>query len=139
MGKPSIQKNAEQGHSVLEFALVAIPTVLMLLGVVVVGINLGRSVQAGQVCRDADSMFVRGVDFSQTGARQMLAHLGAGLNLQRAVRCVDGEQRLTVGGHRQGAHLPALEFGERRRGRKRKRSDALDWPLTAPDSVCALL
>jgi hypothetical protein len=82
MGKPFRKKSAEQGHSILEFALVAIPTVVMLLSVVIIGINLGRSVQAGQICRDADSMFVRGVDFSQTGARQMLAHLGAGLNLQ---------------------------------------------------------
>lgn len=82
MGKPSSRKRGERGHSILEFALVAIPTVLLLLSVVIIGINLGRSVQAGQICRDAGSMYVRGVDFSQTGAQQMLAHLGASLNLQ---------------------------------------------------------
>jgi hypothetical protein len=83
MGKASIRrKKTERGHSILEFALVAIPSVLLMLAVVIIGINLGRSVQAGQICRDAASMYVRGVDFSQTGAQQMLAHLGASLNLQ---------------------------------------------------------
>lgn len=70
------------GTSILEFALVAWPTVLMMLGVVVVGIDLGRSVQVAQICRDADSMFVRGVPLYQTGAQGVIVRLGQNLNLQ---------------------------------------------------------
>jgi hypothetical protein len=72
----------QKGTSVLEFALIIWPTVLMLMGVVVVGNQLGRAVEAGQVCRDADSMYVRGVDFSQTGNQAELARIGQALNLQ---------------------------------------------------------
>src|ERR1700693_5422329 len=72
----------EQGHSILEFALVAMPTVIMLMGVVVIGVDLGRSVQVTQICRDAGSMYVRGVDFSRTGNQQVLVRLGQSMNLQ---------------------------------------------------------
>jgi len=72
----------EQGHSILEFALVAMPTVTMLLGVVVVGVDLGRSSQVAEICRDADAMYVRGIDFSQTGNQQELVRLGQNMNLQ---------------------------------------------------------
>jgi Flp pilus assembly protein TadG len=82
MRLPTRSKRGERGHSIMEFALVAIPTVMLMLGVVVLGINLGRSVQVAQICRDAGSMYVRGVDFSQTGAQQLLARLGQNMNLQ---------------------------------------------------------
>ena len=78
----SRKNNRESGNAVLEFALVAMPTVLLLLGVVVVGINLGRAIEVGQICRDADSMYVRGVDFSQTAAQNLLVQLGQNMNLQ---------------------------------------------------------
>jgi Flp pilus assembly protein TadG len=76
------RKKREQGTSILEFALVAIPTVFMMLGVVVVGIDLGRSVQVAQICRDADSMFVRGVPLYQSAAQGIIVRLGQNLNLQ---------------------------------------------------------
>jgi hypothetical protein len=72
----------EQGHSILEFALLAMPTVTMLLGVVVVGIDLGRGVMVTQISRDAGAMYVRGLDFSQTGNQQVLVRLGQNMNLQ---------------------------------------------------------
>ena len=75
-------KKSESGHSIMEFALVAMPTVVMLLGVVVVGVDLGRSVESNQICRDAGAMFVRGLDFSQTGNQQVLVRLGQNMNLQ---------------------------------------------------------
>lgn len=78
------RRKNQKGTSILEFALIVWPTLLMLMGVVVVGNGLGRAVQAGQVCRDADSMYVRGVDFSLSGNRDELARLGAALNLQNA-------------------------------------------------------
>jgi hypothetical protein len=76
------KRKKQKGTSVLEFALIIWPTVLMLMGVVVVGNELGRAVQALQVCRDADSMYVRGVDFSQSGNQAELARIGQSLNLQ---------------------------------------------------------
>jgi hypothetical protein len=78
----SRQNRRESGNVVLEFALVAMPTVFLLMGVVVVGLNLGRAVEVGQICRDADSMYVRGVDFSTTAAQNLLVQLGQNMNLQ---------------------------------------------------------
>src|ERR1700680_1667856 len=76
------RKKKEQGTSILEFGLVAIPTVFMMLGVVVVGVDLGRSVQVAQICRAADSMFVRGVPLYSTAAQGTIVRLGQNLNLQ---------------------------------------------------------
>ena len=76
------RKRKDQGHSILEFALIAMPTVTMLLGVVVVGVDLGRSDQVTEICRDADAMYVRGVDFSLSGNQQELVRLGSNMNLQ---------------------------------------------------------
>jgi Flp pilus assembly protein TadG len=78
----SHKNRRESGTAALEFALVVFPIVLTLIGVVVVGINLGRAIQVGQIVRDADSMYVRGVDFSQTGAQNLLAQMGQNMNLQ---------------------------------------------------------
>ena len=83
-GRNSERRKNQKGTSILEFALIIWPTLLMLMGVVVVGNGLGRAVQAGQVCRDAASMYVRGVDFSLSGNRDELARLGSALNLQNA-------------------------------------------------------
>jgi Flp pilus assembly protein TadG len=76
------KNRSESGTAALEFALVVFPIVLTLIGVVVIGINLGRAIQVGQIVRDADSMYVRGVDFSQTGAQNLLAQMGQNMNLQ---------------------------------------------------------
>ncbi len=82
MKRISNRKTAQKGHSILEFALIAFPTLTMLFGTVVIGINLGRSVQVAQINRDSDAMFVRGIDFSQSGNQAELARLGQALNLQ---------------------------------------------------------
>jgi hypothetical protein len=75
-------KQTEKGVEILEFALVvAFILVPLLLGVVVIGINLGRAVQVAQVARDGGSMYVRGIDFSQSGNQAVLARLGQGLGL----------------------------------------------------------
>jgi len=76
------RRKNQKGTSVLEFSLIIRPTVPMLMGVVVVGNELGRAVEAAQVCRDADSMYVRGVDFAQSGNQAELARIGQALNLQ---------------------------------------------------------
>src|ERR1700687_4717074 len=76
-------KNKEKGSQILEFALVTLVLVPFMLGVVVIGLNLGRSVQVAQIDRDAGSMFVRGVDFSQTGNQDILIRLSQGLGMTR--------------------------------------------------------
>lgn len=76
------RNKAESGTAALEFALVAMPTVMMFVGVVVVGVNLGRAIEVAEICRSANSMYVRGVDFSQTSAQNLLVQLGQNMNLQ---------------------------------------------------------
>lgn len=78
----SLGNKKESGTAALEFALVAMPTVFMMLGVVVVGINLQQAIEVQEICRSADSMYVRGVDFSQTSAQNLLVQLGQSMNLQ---------------------------------------------------------
>jgi hypothetical protein len=80
--RASLKNRRESGTAALEFALVAMPIVLTLIGVVVVGINLARAVEVGQICRDADSMYVRGVDFSQTAAQNLLVQMAQNMNMQ---------------------------------------------------------
>lgn len=82
MPYPVKRLNKEKGNNILEFALVAMPTVIMLFGVVVIGLDLGRSVQVTQICRDAGAMYVRGLDFSQAGNQQVIVRLGQSMNLQ---------------------------------------------------------
>src|ERR1700736_3555485 len=82
MRRVAQRKKREQGTSILEFALVAIPTIFMMLGVVVVGIDLGRSVQVAQICRDAASMYVRGVPLYLSSAQGVIVRLGQNLNLR---------------------------------------------------------
>jgi hypothetical protein len=72
----------ERGNNILEFALIAMPTVIVMLGVVVLGVDLARSVEVAQVARDGGAMFVRGLDFSQTGNQQVLVRIAGPLNLQ---------------------------------------------------------
>jgi Flp pilus assembly protein TadG len=76
-----IQRKAERGTSVLEFAFVAPVLAIILMGVVVIGLNLGRATQVAQIGRDAGSMYVRGVDFAQTGNQQILVRLSQGLGM----------------------------------------------------------
>ena len=76
-------KHGEKGSQVLEFALVTLVIIPFLLGVVVIGLNLGRSVQVAQIGRDAGSMYVRGVDFAQASNQDILVRLSQGLGMTR--------------------------------------------------------
>jgi hypothetical protein len=76
------RKKTQSGQEILEFALVAVLFMPMFLGAFVVGMNLIRSIQANQVCRDLDSMFIHGGDFSTYAMQQEAQRLAQGLNLQ---------------------------------------------------------
>ena len=68
MGKAYRRSRARQkGSMVVEFVLVmALVLVPLLLGTMVVGFNLIRSIQVNQVNRDAGHMYARAVDFSSS-------------------------------------------------------------------------
>jgi len=76
------RRKTQHGQEILEFALVAVLFMPMFLGAFVVGMNLIRSIQANQVCRDLDSMFIHGGDFSTYAMQQEAQRLAQGLNLQ---------------------------------------------------------
>jgi hypothetical protein len=79
----SQSKRGERGNLAIEFALVSTSLVVLLLGTTVVGMNLARSVQVAQVARDAGSMYVRGVDFSLNGNKDVVIRLAGSLNITR--------------------------------------------------------
>lgn len=76
-----LRGRAQRGNAIVELGLLAMPMVVMLLGTMVVGLNLGRSIQAAQLNRDAGSMYVRGIDFTAEFNRNLLIRLGQGLGL----------------------------------------------------------
>ncbi len=76
------RRETQSGQEILEFGLVAVVLVPMLIGAFVVGMNLIRSIQCNQVCRDLDSMYIHGGDFSTYPLQQEAQRLAQGLNLQ---------------------------------------------------------
>jgi len=76
------RRRTESGQEIVEFGLVAVLFVPMLIGAFVVGMNLIRSIQCNQVCRDLDSMYIHGGDFSTYPMQQEAQRLAQGLNLQ---------------------------------------------------------
>jgi hypothetical protein len=76
------RRSTERGQEILEFGLVAVLLVPMLIGAFVVGMNLIRSIQCNQVCRDLDNMYIHGGDFSTYPLQQEAQRLAQGLNLQ---------------------------------------------------------
>ena len=54
----------------------------MLLGAFVVGLNIIKNLQANQVVRDLDSIYIHGGDFSTYPMQQLAQRLAQGLNLQ---------------------------------------------------------
>src|ERR1700685_3249501 len=76
------RRRAQSGQEIVEFALVAVLLVPMLLGAFVVGMNLIRSIQCNQVCRDLDNMYIHGGDYSTYPLQQEAQRLAQGLNLQ---------------------------------------------------------
>ena len=59
-----IRNRRRRGTAIIELGLIIFPLVILLFGVTIVGIQLGQSVRAAQITRDAASMYVRGIDFS---------------------------------------------------------------------------
>ncbi|MGD0616624.1 MAG: hypothetical protein ABSB67_03085 [Bryobacteraceae bacterium] len=74
--------SSERGNSILEFALVAsFFLVPMLAGSYSIGMSLVKSLEVGQVCRDANIMVVRGVDLSQSDNQAIVVSTASGLGM----------------------------------------------------------
>lgn len=76
------RKKTQSGQEIIEFALIAVLLVPMFIGAFVVGMNLIRSIQCNQMCRDLTDMYIHGADFSTYSMQTMAQRLAQGLNLQ---------------------------------------------------------
>src|SRR5580658_11043920 len=97
-GATARRRRTQSGQEIFEFALVAVLLVPMFLGAFVVGMNLIRSIQCNQVCRDLDDMYIHGGDFSTYPMQQEAQRLAQGLNLQIGSSFAGNEQSNTSNG-----------------------------------------
>ena len=77
----SPNRGRQRGSEMIEFALVVSFLLPFLFGTVVVGLNLGRSIQVTQVSRDAGHMYSRSVDFSEPANQNLIERLAQGLDI----------------------------------------------------------
>jgi len=71
----------QRGNAIIEFALVITFLVMLMMGTFSIGMTLTKSVQAGVIARDAGAMFMRYVDFTLTGNKDILVRLANGLGM----------------------------------------------------------
>ena len=76
-----MKRTPQLGVSSLEFAFGSLVLVPLTLGMIAVGTNMIRTQQTVQLARDAGHMHARGIDFSLTGNKTMLAKLGTNVGL----------------------------------------------------------
>src|SRR4051812_45886970 len=70
-----------RGTAVMEFALSLTFFIPLLLGTLVFGFRLIRSIQMSQVTRDIGHMYLRGIDFRNPGPQANAATLASGFDL----------------------------------------------------------
>lgn len=75
-------RDPRRGTELVEFALVLALLAPLLVGAMGAGLNLIRSIQVVQVCRDAGHMFSRGVDFADPANRLLIERLAQGLDIR---------------------------------------------------------
>jgi hypothetical protein len=76
------RKKTQSGQEIMEFALIVVLLVPTFLASFIVGMNLIRSIQCNQMCRDLTDMYIHGADFSTYAMQTMAQRLAQGLNLQ---------------------------------------------------------
>ncbi len=74
-------RTKRRGNALLEFAIVSIFLVPLLLGMFVIGVNLGRSIQVIQLTRDVGHMYAQQVDFSLAANQNILVRLAYGMGM----------------------------------------------------------
>jgi hypothetical protein len=75
------KRRSENGMAVVEFTLSTAFLIPLLLGTFVFGFRLIRSIEMSQITRDLGHMYVRGVNFRNSGPQQNAATLASGFNL----------------------------------------------------------
>lgn len=81
MRKRTGKRSRQNGNAIVEFALVITFLVMLLMGTFSIGMTLTKSVQAGVIARDAGAMFMRYVDFTLTGNKDILVRLANGMRM----------------------------------------------------------
>lgn len=73
------RRSRQRGNVIVEFATVTPFLMIMLAGAFTVGMGLNKSIQASNVCRNANVLMVRNVDLSKSENQRMLIRTAAGL------------------------------------------------------------
>jgi hypothetical protein len=81
-GATARRRKTQSGQEIVELFFACVLFMPMFLGAFIVGMNLIRSIQSNQVCRDLDDMYIHGGDFSTYPMQQEAQRLAQGLNLQ---------------------------------------------------------
>jgi len=89
------RKKTQSGQEIVELFFAYVLFLPIFLGAFIVGMNLIRSIQANQVCRDLDDMYIHGGDFSTYSMQQEAQRLAQGLNLQIGSSFTGNEQANT--------------------------------------------
>jgi hypothetical protein len=76
------RKRGQGGQELIEFALTAILLIGLLLNSFITGMDLIRSIQVNQACRDLANMYIHGADFSTYSMQQLAQRLAHGLGLE---------------------------------------------------------
>jgi hypothetical protein len=89
------RRKTQSGQEIVELFFAFVLFMPIFLGAFIVGMNLIRSIQANQVCRDLDDMYIHGGDFSTYPMQQEAQRLAQGLNLQIGASFAGNEQSNT--------------------------------------------
>ncbi|MEP6536153.1 MAG: hypothetical protein ABJF23_12580 [Bryobacteraceae bacterium] len=81
-GATAPRRLTQKGNEMIEFGLLAMMMVPLFGGMFYSGLGLIRANQAHQVGRDVNSMYIKGIDFSQTVNKTLAMRLAGGLDLQ---------------------------------------------------------
>jgi hypothetical protein len=76
------RKKRQGGQEFIEFGLTAIVLIVLLLNSFITGLELIRSIQISQACRDLANMYIHGADFSTYPMQQLGQRLAQGLGMQ---------------------------------------------------------
>lgn len=71
-----------KGQELIEFSMTALLLAGLLVASFVTGMNLIRSIQVNQACRDVANMYIHGADFSTYSMQQLTQRLATGLDLE---------------------------------------------------------
>lgn len=75
------RRKKQKGNAIVEFAIVSVFLIPLLFGTFSIGMSLTKTVQASIVSRDAGSMFMRYVDFTDPNNRNMLLRIANGMGI----------------------------------------------------------